>query len=95
MKDKKISIKWIYFQNLILFLAFTLAIKLMSSRLEIWYIFLVLLVLSVFETVFFYKTNNKSLEPISYDKSIQVFLLAIASTIVLVGSILFIVYILR
>ena len=39
MKDKKISIKWIYFQNLILFLAFTLSIKLMNARLEIWYIF--------------------------------------------------------
>lgn len=95
MKDKKISIKWIYFQNLILFLAFALAIKLMNARLEILYIFLVLLVQSTFETIFFYKTNDKSFEPISYDKSIQVFLLAIASTIVLVGSILFIVFILR
>lgn len=95
MKDKKISIKWIYFQNLILFLAFTLAIKLMNARLEIWYISLVLLVQSIFETVFFYKTNNKSFEPISYDKSISIFLLAIASTIVLVGSILFIIFIIR
>ena len=95
MKDKKISIKWIYFQNLIMFLTFTLAIKLMSSRLEIWYIFLVLLVQSIFETIFFYKTNDKTFKPISYDKSIQVVLLAIASTIVLVGSILFIIFIIR
>ena len=95
MKDKKISIKWIYFQNLIMFLTFALAIKLMNARLEIWYIFLVLLVQSTFETVFFYKTSDKSFEPISYDKSIQVFLLAIASTVVLVGSILFIIFILR
>lgn len=95
MKDKKISIKWIYFQNLILFLGFTLAIKLMNSRLKIWYIFLVLLVQSTFETIFFYKANDKSFKPISYDKSIQVVLLAIASTVVSVGSILFIIFILR
>lgn len=66
----------------------------MSSSLKIRYIFLVLLVQSTFETIFYYKTNDKSFEPISYDKAIPIFLLATASTIVLVGSILFILYIL-
>lgn len=94
MKNKTVSIKWMYFQNIILFLAFTIAIKLMNANLKIWYIFLILVTLSVFETIFFYKINEKSFNPISYDKSIHVSLLAIGATVVLVGSVLFIIFIL-
>lgn len=94
MKNKKISIQSIYFYNLIVFLSFTLAIKFTSSSLEVWYIFLVLFVSSVFETIFFYNKNERSFKPISYDKAIEVFLLGFGSTIFLIGSILFIIFLL-
>lgn len=94
MKNKKISIQSIYFYNLIVFLSFTLAIRFTSSSLKVWYIFLVLFVSSVFETIFFYNKNERSFKPISYDKAIEVFLLGFGSTIFLIGSILFIIFLL-
>lgn len=94
MRYKKTSIKSVYFLNILIFLSFAISIKLMDASLKIWYIFFVLFVTSVFETIFFYKINDKSFKAISNDKAIQVFLLAIGSTVVLIGSILFIVCIL-
>ncbi len=88
--NKKISLFWLYAKNGLLFLAFVASTSLIKTRLEIGYLFLVLLVLCGFETMFFYKKSDRSFAPISADQSLEVVLMSVGATVILGGSILFI-----
>lgn len=87
---KKYSISKLYAANLLVFLSFTLAITLMQSKLKVWFMFLVSLSISLFESYFYYKKNGKSFTPVEGAKLIEIILMAIASTVVLFGSLLFV-----
>lgn len=94
METKKISLFMLYVSNLLVFLAFAASIYFMNAKLKIWFIFLVLLVISGFETLFFYRKNNKSYTPIAYGKASEVVLLSIGSSVALLGSVLLVLIVL-
>lgn len=88
---KKYSISKLYAVNLLVFLSFALAITLMQSKLKLWFMFLVMACISIFETYFYRKKNHGSFAPVEGNKLIEISLMAIGSSVVLIGSILFIV----
>lgn len=93
--EKKISLCHLYATNILLFLTFAVSTHLIETTLKIGYIFLVLLIISIFETLFFYKKNDRSFAKISGNQSIEIVLLSISSTVILVGSVLFIIAVFR
>jgi hypothetical protein len=91
-RSKNISISQLYIPNLMLFIGFALAIKILQASLNVWYILAILLGISAIETIIFYKKSNNSFKPITYENGLETVILSVAITIVLTGIILFILY---
>ncbi|WP_425538665.1 hypothetical protein [Microaceticoccus formicicus] len=91
MKNKKISIKSLYALNILVLLTFSISIYLMSAKLKFWYVALVLLVLSVFETRLYFQKSNKTFQPLPNEIVIDIILKSVGLTVVTIGSILLII----
>lgn len=91
MNEKKYSFFKMQISNLLIFLLFALAISLMQAKLKVWFIFLVILSISLFESFFYYRKNGKSFEDMEKGKVLECGLMAVASTVLLFGSILFLI----
>ncbi|MDO5717681.1 MAG: hypothetical protein Q4P34_01745 [Tissierellia bacterium] len=95
MKVKEFKISSLYFINFIVVLSFALTKHFMSSSLNIWFIFLVGLFLSGFETIFFYKRSNKSFKPLPTNDIVDICLKSVGATVSIVGSIILVLIILN
>lgn len=83
--NKKVSIFYFYLVNLTIFLSFAISMKIMNTRnLKPSFILLVLIILSVFETFFFYRKSNNSFKKLEAKDTI--YIAAISSMLtILVG----------
>lgn len=91
-RSKNISISQLYIPNLMLFIGFAIAIKILQASLNAWYILAIILEMSAIDTIIFYKKSNNSFKPITYENGLETVILSVGITIVLTGIILFILY---
>ena len=91
-RPKNIPISQFYISNLILFICFAIAIKILQASLNVQYILAIILEMSAIETIIFYKKSTNSFKPITYENGLETVILSVAITIVLTGIILFILY---
>lgn len=91
MKSKVISLKSLIISNIILFITNYIATMYINSKINIWFIFSVLFVLSIFEILFFYRTSKKTFKPLEFSDGISCVLLSIGTTVVTIGTILLVI----
>ena len=86
-RSKNILISQLYIPNLMLFIGFAIAIKILQASLNVWYILAILLGISAIDTIVFYKKSNNSFKPITYENGLETVILSVGITIVLTGII--------
>lgn len=77
--------------NLVVFAAFFLANLFMKTSLSPWYILLILGVMSGFEALFFYRKTGDARSSVGSRESLEISLMSVGSTVLLIGTILFVV----
>lgn len=91
MKTKKTSIQSLIFFNIFLFILNSLLLSYMNSPVNIWFIFLVLFTLSLFEMLFFYRKSNKTFSSLNFEDTLISVLSSVGATVALIGTSLLII----
>lgn len=86
MKTKKTSIQSLIFFNIFLFILNSLLLSYMNSPVNIWFIFLVLFTLSLFEMLFFYRKSNKTFSSLNFEDTLISVLSSVGATVALIGT---------